>query len=741
MVHKNEKLALKLLEEHNRLLEKIIKNHSGKIVKFIGDSIFAKFELADNACNSALEIQNYLKERNQICRKDEHINIRIGLHTGIAKKIDDDYFGHDINLTSRIEGVCQSGSVFISHSLFKQIKSLLNFHYRKIEYIKLKNIPKPQTLYKLYPNYNEKKTEPDTQLIELLLENGVDYIDQNKILEYEKKSIGVLIFKSLDNNFYGYGLTNDLINDFDKVNQIYVADIHDVVSYNSSNLDKIDIARKLQVENIINGICRIENKRIFLEIRMFNINSGKILWKEELSEKLVNINLLKGNIIKKVLEIFNINVPKFILDKVLISSTNIPEAYESYQKGLYKIEIIKDQKGYPEARRLFLKALEHDPGFVDSLAQYAITSNKMGFFEEAEDVIDKAYDKSDDQDNDLGKAKVLDSMGIIYKARNKYKKATKCFERALKIQVKYENKLAEAKTLTNLSECYINLQKSDEAIDVLLRSINIKRQLDKNNLLATSYAQLGSAYRSKLCYNNAIDNFRQAMGKFKFQDNEYYTGRVMLLIARCYCDIGDTLRAISYLDQAKKIYEKFDEAHVLGRIYWIYGRISITEKKYKDALSHFKKSITLYNEGEMRKPILDSLLEMILIFIDLNQFDQIPKLLSQYNKIAKKLSDSEKYHKFIDCIIYYLFVNKIDSTQINLNNIEKYLNEMLTSEQKYLGWWILGKAAEINKDPENVKRYYSKANLVITHMAEKIGNDNYKETFLKKHPVSSIINY
>ena len=65
----------------------------------------------------------------------------------------------------------------------------------------------------------------------------------------------------------------------------------------------------------------------------------------------------------------------------------------------------------------------------------------------------------------------------------------------------------------------------------------------------------------------------------------------------------------------------------------------------------------------------------------------------------------------------------------------------MTSEQKYLGWWILGKAVEINKHPENVKRYYSRANLVITHMSEKTVNDYYKETFLNKHPVSSIINY
>ena len=58
-----------------------------------------------------------------------------------------------------------------------------------------------------------------------LVEIGVNFIDKDKILDYETKSIGVLIFKCLDDPYYGYGLCNDLISEFNCISQIYVSDI------------------------------------------------------------------------------------------------------------------------------------------------------------------------------------------------------------------------------------------------------------------------------------------------------------------------------------------------------------------------------------------------------------------------------------------------------------------------------------------------------------------------------------
>ena len=157
MVQRDENLAINLLEEHNRILTKTVDSHDGKIIKFIGDSVFAQFNSPNKACKAGLKIQNNLKERNKLCRQEEQINIRLGVHMGTAVEKDDDLFGHDVNIASRIEGICQSGSVFISSSVFENLSSPLDFHTRKIEYIKLKNISAPLSLYKLYEKSKSEK--------------------------------------------------------------------------------------------------------------------------------------------------------------------------------------------------------------------------------------------------------------------------------------------------------------------------------------------------------------------------------------------------------------------------------------------------------------------------------------------------------------------------------------------------------------------------------------------------------
>ena len=88
------------------------------------------FESPDNACTAALAIQENFKERNILSRKEEKIHIRLGIHTGDAIREEGDLFGNDINIASRIEGVAQPGSVFVSNAAYQNLASPNNYHSR-----------------------------------------------------------------------------------------------------------------------------------------------------------------------------------------------------------------------------------------------------------------------------------------------------------------------------------------------------------------------------------------------------------------------------------------------------------------------------------------------------------------------------------------------------------------------------------------------------------------------------------
>ena len=58
MVSKNEPHALKLLDEHNKIIIPTIEASNGRVVKLIGDAIFADFTTPLDAINTALLFQN-----------------------------------------------------------------------------------------------------------------------------------------------------------------------------------------------------------------------------------------------------------------------------------------------------------------------------------------------------------------------------------------------------------------------------------------------------------------------------------------------------------------------------------------------------------------------------------------------------------------------------------------------------------------------------------------------------------
>ena len=108
MMSKDESHSLQLLTEHNRIIEPVILKHSGKIIKYIGDSIFAQFDNPEAAVLSAVEFQFKLKQRNRLAKKRDKIPLRVGIHQGKVTAKGDDLFGNDVDVSTVGSGIKQS---------------------------------------------------------------------------------------------------------------------------------------------------------------------------------------------------------------------------------------------------------------------------------------------------------------------------------------------------------------------------------------------------------------------------------------------------------------------------------------------------------------------------------------------------------------------------------------------------------------------------------------------------------
>lgn len=180
---KDQSLALELLNEHDEIIEPIINRNSGKIVKRIGDAIVAIFDDSKSIIQTAVEIQQSLKNRNNRNQQSRKINIRVGLHYGDIKINDKEVYGLGYDLASEIEPIAEFGGIAISKDLYNQvsvneelmIRGLNNkFFVRPIAKFKFKSNKTPILIYKLYLNILDWYDEPYDDTATYLLDQHID---------------------------------------------------------------------------------------------------------------------------------------------------------------------------------------------------------------------------------------------------------------------------------------------------------------------------------------------------------------------------------------------------------------------------------------------------------------------------------------------------------------------------------------------------------------------------------------
>jgi class 3 adenylate cyclase len=113
------------------LLIPLIEQHSGTVIKTIGDAILARFVDAESAVRSAVAMQRNLEERNRHRAPGDQIHVRVAINLGLALLKGNDVFGDVVNVTSRIEGATGADEIAISPSVYEKIQHLPDPRVRK----------------------------------------------------------------------------------------------------------------------------------------------------------------------------------------------------------------------------------------------------------------------------------------------------------------------------------------------------------------------------------------------------------------------------------------------------------------------------------------------------------------------------------------------------------------------------------------------------------------------------------
>jgi len=155
----DEKKGIAILEKHDEIIHPVIEKNSGKILKRMGDAIFAEFASSVDAVQGAIEIQTALKDFNSDKSLDDMIIIRIGIHLGDVMVHGDDLFGEGINVAARLEPLAAPGGICLSQAVYQSVTSNLDLSAILVGEVELKNIIEKYVVYRIPPFYAEDLAE------------------------------------------------------------------------------------------------------------------------------------------------------------------------------------------------------------------------------------------------------------------------------------------------------------------------------------------------------------------------------------------------------------------------------------------------------------------------------------------------------------------------------------------------------------------------------------------------------
>ena len=99
---------------HHELLRNAFRSNDGRELRTEGDSFFCVFASAVDACQAAATAQRSFAEHPW--PKGAALRVRIGLHTGEAPLMGDEYIGVDVHHAARIAGAAYGGQVLVSEA-------------------------------------------------------------------------------------------------------------------------------------------------------------------------------------------------------------------------------------------------------------------------------------------------------------------------------------------------------------------------------------------------------------------------------------------------------------------------------------------------------------------------------------------------------------------------------------------------------------------------------------------------
>jgi adenylate cyclase len=332
------------------IIEPNIAGHSGRLFKIMGDGFFAEFASAVQAISCALAIQVETEAAASALSDAQKMQLRIGVHVGDVMVEGEDLMGDGVNIAARLEGIAETGGIFISRAVHDQVRDRIKIAFDDKGEVALKNITRPVHVFAVGALSSAAPAKAAAFALALP----------------DKPSIAVLPFQNMsgdpEQEYFADGVVEEIITALARFKAFFVIARNSSFTYKGKAIDIRQVGQELGVRYVLEGSIRKAGNRVRITGQLIEAQSGRHVWAEKFEGDLADIFDLQDRITQSVVGAIEPTLLLAETDRAKTKPTASLNAYDHYLLALAS-SYTWTRNGFETAQTHLLKAIALDPGY------------------------------------------------------------------------------------------------------------------------------------------------------------------------------------------------------------------------------------------------------------------------------------------------------------------------------------------------------------------------------------------
>jgi adenylate cyclase len=346
LMERDEAATLAALKARRaEILQPLLSNHHGRIVKLMGDGVLVEFASAVNAVECAVKLQDAMNSANRDRPDDPQIVLRIGINLGDVMVEGSDLYGDGVNIAARLEALADPGGVLVSQAVFSHVRGKSRLHFADLGEQSLKNLTEPVRVYKV--------------------SGGPDGVTAPaKTAPASKPSIAVLPFTNMsgdpEQQYLSDGITEDIITELSRYRELLVIARNSSFQFRGQSLDMRRVGRELGADFLVEGSIRKVGNRLRITAQLIEAGTGSHIWAERYDRGLEDVFAIQDEVTRTIASTLIGQLSRSGAERARRKPTEQWAAYEYVLQAHYSADRYETEG----AETLLKRAIEIDPGYA-----------------------------------------------------------------------------------------------------------------------------------------------------------------------------------------------------------------------------------------------------------------------------------------------------------------------------------------------------------------------------------------